>query len=241
MYLPVVNKNPGFIATTPTLVSPANGSHLDTLIPLFTWDAGNDPNAAGLRLDIAFTPNLDDLWLIMRSWVQITGQGEWRWSENFDPGTTLYWRTCLFNDEFEGPYSDVWSLTTGSGDTILPGPSLVSPANGGIVPSLPVTLQWSALGGALEYLVRWRIVGQPETYFRWVTGDQTEVTWLEADATYEWWVTARSDYAHGNDSQIWQFTTPAGSSSSPGTNPDSTILIEKKNGTYAITEVHNSR
>ena len=240
LYLPMVNKNPGFIATTPTLISPANGSHPHTLSPLFRWDAGNDPNAIGLRMDIAFTPVFDSIQIILRSWGQVTGQGEWRWSENFDPGTTLYWRTCLFNDEFEGPYSEVWSLTTGSGGTILPGPGLVSPANGGLVSSLPVTLQWSTLGGAVEYHVRWRIVGQPETYFRWVTGDQTEVSWLDANATYEWWVRARSDYAHGNDSEMWQFTTPAGSSSSPGNNPDSTILTEQRDGTYLITEVNKN-
>jgi len=236
LYLPVVNNNPGCIITTPSLISPANGSHLDTLIPMFKWDAGNDPNAIGLRVDFASTPDFNRIWLIMRSWWQATGQGEWRWSENFDPGTTLYWRTCLFNDEFEGPYSEVWSFTTGSGGTILPGPSLVSPANGGIVPSLPVTLQWSALGGALEYLVEWRVVGSPETAYRWVTGDETEVSWLDANATYEWWVRARSDYAHGNDSEIWQFTTSAGSSSSPGSNPDSTISIKKGDSTYIITE-----
>jgi len=84
-------------------------------------------------------------------------------------------------------------------------------------------------------------VGQPQTTFRWVTSDQIEVTWLETNATYEWWVTARSDYAHGIDSEIWQFTTPAGSSSALGNNPDRAVLIEQEDDMYLVSEVCNSK
>jgi hypothetical protein len=51
-YLPAVFRDHLYCATIPTLISPADGGNLDTLIPLFTWDSGNDPNASDLYLEI---------------------------------------------------------------------------------------------------------------------------------------------------------------------------------------------
>ena len=57
------------------------------------------------------------------------GQVSHTFSSNFLPDTTYYWRVYFICDDYpNGPYSDVWSFTTGSGGTILPAPSLQSPA-----------------------------------------------------------------------------------------------------------------
>src|SRR5512139_3644104 len=45
LYLPIVLQNYAPCTTVPTLLSPANGAALNTLIPLFQWDSGNDPHA----------------------------------------------------------------------------------------------------------------------------------------------------------------------------------------------------
>ena len=45
LYLPAVSQNYAPCTTVPTLLSPANGAALNTLIPLFRWDSGNDPYA----------------------------------------------------------------------------------------------------------------------------------------------------------------------------------------------------
>lgn len=211
-YLPAVFRGYGGCSTIPALISPTDGSNLSTLIPLFRWDSGNDPSVTTLRLQIAQDPDfartVSSLWYGMG-----TGVGAFRFPHNLDPATTYYWRAWLLCGETEGPYSEVWSFTTGSGGTILPAPTLIAPANGSALPSLPVTLQWSAVDGTVEYLVHFRKVGQGGSGYTLVTETQTQLSRLDANTSYEWWVSARNGYAYGEDSEIWQFTTPAESSS----------------------------
>lgn len=213
-YLSAVFKGYGGCSTIPTLIGPANGSTLNTLIPLFQWDSGNNPNATLLRLQVAndpgFTQVVSSLW-----YGRGTGAGQFRFPYNFSPATTYYWRAWLLCGDTAGPYSDVWSFTTGSGGTILPAPTLVAPGNGSTVPTTTVTLQWSSVSGAVEYLVHWRKVGEGGYSYQWVSDTQTTISWLSINTTYEWWVSARNDYAIGADSETWQFTTPAGSLSVP--------------------------
>jgi hypothetical protein len=169
-------------------------------------------NTTKLRLQVAkdldFTKIVSGLY-----YSGVTGVGEFRFPHNLDPDTAYYWRAGLMCDDTEGPYSDVWSFTTGSGGTILSAPTLIAPANGSTPPSLPVTLQWSAVDGTVEYLVHWRKVGEGGYGYSWETETQRELSWLDANTSYEWWVSARNDYAIGEDSETWQFTTPAESSS----------------------------
>lgn len=212
IYLPGALKGYGGCSTIPALISPTDGSNLSTLIPLLRWDSGNAPHVTALRLQIAQDPDfarkVSSLWYGMA-----TGVGAWRFPFNLDPATTYYWRAWLLCGETEGPYSEVWSFTTGSGGTILPAPTLIAPANGSTLPSLPATLQWSAVDGTVDYLVQFRKVGEGGTGLTLVTETQTQLSWLDANSSYEWWVSARNSYAYGEDSEIWQFTTPAESSS----------------------------
>ena len=117
-------------------------------------------------------------------------------------------------DDVEGPYSEVRSLTTGSGGTIPAAPNLVSPADGTSVGSLPFTLTWSTVPGALEYQACWRKASEGGAYC-WIT-DETSLStaslpshWLDPDTTYEWWTRTRTDYAASLDSESWEFTTPS--------------------------------
>ena len=120
-------------------------------------------------------------------------------------------RAWLVCDEIEGPYSEVWSFTSGSGGTIPPAPTLIAPADGITLTTVPVTLEWSAVNEAVEYLFGWRKVDQSFTFVTWVP--DTEITmysqWFTPDTTYQWWVEARSDYAIGPASTTWEFTTPS--------------------------------
>lgn len=219
IYLPATFKNYGGCTTIPTLISPTNGGNLDTIAPLFRWDNGNNPNATMLRLEVAKNPGFTQtVWSLWSGGT--SGVREFRFSENLDPATVYYWRAWLMCGDTQGPYSEVWSFTTGSGGTILPAPALVAPANGSAVPTTTVTLQWSSVSGAIEYLVHWREVGQGGYTWRRVNDTQTTISWLSVNTTYEWWISARNDYAIGTDSEKWQFTTPAGSLSSPSVNYD---------------------
>jgi hypothetical protein len=205
--LPAVFRgNPGCI-TRPTLISPPNGSNLSTINPLYMWDAGGNPVATTLRLqvarDVAFTIQAGTLY-----WG-VEGPAQFRFAVNLSPSTTYYWRASLMCGAMQGPYSDVWSFTTGSGRTVLPAPALVAPADGTAVPSRMVTLQWSAVPGAVDYLVRWHEASESGYNFAWIQATQM-AEYLYAGTTYEWWVSARNDYAIGTDSARWQFSTPAG-------------------------------
>ena len=208
-YLPAVLRNYVACSTIPTLLSPVNGGDLDTLIPLYRWDNGNDPNATSVRMqlarDVGFMQTV--FWVEGHSYSKIY---EFRDRNNLDPATTYYWRAWLMCGEVQGPYSEVWSFTTGSGGTILPAPVLTAPENGSVLTSLPVTVQWAAVSGAKEYGVYWRKAGQTGYSRVWI--NSTQFTFyqmgLVANTTYEWWVAARNDYAVGTASPSWQFTTP---------------------------------
>jgi len=219
-YIPALFKGHVGCTTVPALISPPDGNNLGTLVPLFRWDSGNDPYATKLVLEAAQDPDFTQDVSSFSSSYRTTGIHEYRFGWNFDPATTYYWRAWLTCGEAKGPYSGVWSFATGSGGVILPAPALSAPADGRSLSSLPVTLRWSAVGGAVEYRVFWRRLDQGGYTARWVTGTQTEIRGLEAGTTYEWWVSARNDYAIGDASETWQFTTPVGSLSSPrGLNP----------------------
>jgi len=193
-------------ATRPTLISPADGSQLDNLIPLYKWDNGQDPLADAARLYIASDPGFNN---VVSIWWLGSGQGsyELRDVENLEPATTYYWRTYLMCGEAQGPYSDTWSFRTGSGGVILPAPDLIAPPDGSTPGSTDVTLQWSAVSGSLDYDV-W--VFNTQELWYWVpTVSETQLNaWLDPNTRYEWWVHARNDYAYGQDSAVWEFTTP---------------------------------
>ena len=43
--------------SAPTLLEPANGAQLDTLHPTFRWDAGSDPAAASVKVELHTNPS----------------------------------------------------------------------------------------------------------------------------------------------------------------------------------------
>jgi hypothetical protein len=133
-----------------------------------------------------------------------------RFGFNFSPATVYYWRASLRCGAVTGPSSVVWSFTTGSNGVLLPAPALIAPAPDSTVSATQVTLQWSTVAGAVEYLVAWQKVGETgPRYYRWASGSSVTIGGLSPATTYEWWVAARNDYAIGESSVRWRFTTSA--------------------------------
>jgi hypothetical protein len=210
-YLSAVFKGSGGCSAAPTLLSPADGSGLSTIAPLFQWDNGSHPAATGFRLHLSKDPEFKQgVWSVRGS----SKLSEFRFAVNLEPAATYYWRAWLTCGETKGPYSAVWSFITGSGGTLLPGPALTAPPDGTTVPSPTVTMQWSPVSGALEYVLHYRRAGDQGQSTSWVADTQAEI-WLYNDTTYEWWVSARDEYGIGADSGVWEFTTPAGVRSVP--------------------------
>jgi hypothetical protein len=204
--LPLIMTGPRPCSVPPTLVSPANGSSLNTLIPMFEWNSGNDPSATQFMMYVAHDPGFTQV-VSSLGYGSGQGPGNNRFWTNFDPASTYYWRAWLMCGEgIESPYSEVWTFTSGSGGTILPAPDLVAPANGTLLPGIDTTLQWSAVAGAVEYQVQWRKTGGGG-YVQFTNSLQYNPYALIAGSSYEWWSAARNDYAWGPNSALWNFTT----------------------------------
>ncbi len=227
VFLPLVQRNFSPCGTIPTLLSPANESILDTLIPLFRWDNGTATEATTGRLQVARDSNFLQP-VTTLSFGGYPGEYDFRFSQNFDPGVTYYWRAWLLCGDLQGPYSDVWSFTAGSGGVVLPAPTLVAPSNNSTQPVTGVTLQWTPVSGATGYLVHWSETDTGGYNYQWVDEASYFVDWLDDDTTYRWWVSAYNDYAIGADSETWRFTTT--SVSAAETNSETFIGFRVENG-----------
>jgi hypothetical protein len=136
------------------------------------------------------------------------GEGAYRFTDNFEPGTTYYWRIrfkCTNN--VYGPFSELRSFTAGSEGTLPPMPVQLSPPNGSGTESRRVTMHWEAVPGATMYIIHYRAEGSKGSTYIWVNETRVSRT-LMANKTYEWWVAAVNDYGVGEATEIWRFTTP---------------------------------
>lgn len=211
LHLPIVFDDWNRCGVSPTLISPFGS--LYTIAPLFRWDGGDNPYATQLRLRISEDPEFDD-------WVQglidpsPRGEHSFRFLNNLKPDTTYYWRAWLICGELKGPYSEVLSFRTGAEGILPSAPTLTTPDDGTTTASPSVGLAWEPVSGTREYLVRYQEVGASRYAWDW-TSDTDITRVLSGGTAYEWWVAARNDYGIGPNSEIWQFTTPAGSSVAP--------------------------
>ena len=138
------------------------------------------------------------------------GIQQFRFADNLTPATKYYYRASFQCGNLQGPYSATWSFTSGSGGVVLPAPDLIAPANGSLTPTTSVTLQWSAVPDAIDYLLMWNEVSGFSYSYTWVNGTQLTIA-VNPSTVYEWTVSARNDYGVGTASETWQFTTPPGS------------------------------
>jgi hypothetical protein len=208
LHLPIVFDDWNRCGVSPTLIKPPDGINLDTVAPLFMWDAGENPYATRLYARISKDPEFVDWDVGISGSAQ--GEGSIRFLENFEPNTTYYWRAWLVCGNLKGPYSEVFSFRTAVEGTLPSSPTLTAPDDGAATSGLSVRLDWEPVSGAREYLVRYQEV---DAGYRWVWTSDTEVLRdLSGGTTYEWQVAARNDYGIGPDSETWRFTTPVGSS-----------------------------
>ena len=94
LYLPLIKTGPPPCSVPPTLLSPANGSSLDTLIPMFEWNSGTDPAATQFMMYVARDPGFTQV-VSSLGFGSGQGLGNYRFWSNFDPATTYYWRAWL--------------------------------------------------------------------------------------------------------------------------------------------------
>lgn len=206
VYLPLVQRTIIPPCTTaPTLISPTNGSLLNTLAPTLIYMRGTAP-VSYTSISVADNPAFSTLVDLYGTAGGGLGPMQLRLWKNLQPATVYYWRVQDVCGSVHSPYSSVFSFTTGSGGVILPAPVLVSPVSGTLGIGQEVTLTWNSVAGALGYQVWIYAVGSGgRLYF--TSGTSQVVRRLQASATYEWYVDAYNDYAYGDMSDKWLFGT----------------------------------
>ncbi len=216
IFLPLVLNKHLNCASAPMLLSPPNGSHLDTLIPALTWARGDSPFISHTSLEVAEDPEFRQNVFGISFMSGILVVNTYQMEENLEPNTLYYWRTQTRCDDgrIHGPFSETWTFTTGSSGIIPEPPILLSPSNGETVDSLPVTLKWQPVSGATGYLATWQNIDEYWWGYMWVNEPSITLRYLDTNATYKWSIRARTEYAISDDSEEWQFTTPPETNSS---------------------------
>ncbi len=217
IYLPLVFGVPS-CSVPPTLVGPANGTTLDNLVPLFQWRPIVDLNATVMVLEVATDTSFSNTSLVASISFgpasAIWTNGGTRLPGNLNPSTIYYWRTFVVCGNRQGPYSPTWSLKSGPpGGPLLPPPDLSLPLSGTTIPPNSVTLQWTTVTNALDYLVVWYPASAASSFdFAYVNGTSLTIGPLQENTTYDWYVQARNSYADGTPpNPAWEFSTSSAS------------------------------
>lgn len=206
------------VPPAPALLYPPNGAQLNTLIPVTRIDTGISVSGYSYQIEISSDPNFTAVvgGRIQCGWF--LSEGTHQPDGNLLPNTQHFWRArsnyenaCTGPSSSWGPWSGVWTFTTGANGTIMPGPALTSPSNGDVVFTARPTLTWQNQPGSLGTMIFGREVGVPylsfwQMRFNIVTNSYQVSRDLIPGKTYEWWVLNRNDYAWGIESMHWTFT-----------------------------------
>ena len=205
-YLPLMQRYELPCLRAPRLISPVNGSLLDTLIPVLTYMRGSAV-VSYTTITIADNPDFERPVQRYSSYGGHIGPQQLMLFFNLEPATLYYWRVQDVCGEVQSPYSEVYSFTTGSGGVILPGPILISPISGTVGVGQQVTLTWQSMTDAIGYQVWVRRVGSGGSRLYFTSDTSQVVRNREPNTTYEWYVKAYNAYAYGEPSEAWRYTT----------------------------------
>jgi hypothetical protein len=212
----------------PTLVSPANGGLLTTLIPVMSTNTGIPTGTMIVQMivlatDPGFTQDL-------HVWYNCYVNTQYWWgylTDNLQTSKTYYWSARLANSTGNCPpdnpewsaWTPTWSFQTPSGGVYLSAPVLDFPPNNGTLPDTAAFVGWLPVTGQLGYAVHFRDVANPNTTYAtssWTSAATSAQLWgLQVGRTYEWWVNVRNDVAWGASSEHRRFTTSAGPTATP--------------------------
>jgi hypothetical protein len=190
---------------SPTLVSPLGGISINTLTPIFHWQSVTSPLEGYYTVEFATDTLITQNLGAGNSVGGISGDRTLLSPDNLLEGKTYYWRAFDQCGGIKGPYSSVGSFITPSGGGILPAtPVLSKPDNGAIGLNNPVSLQWSSVQGATNYLVIVSSLASGESFFYTI---QTSYPFTGTVGTnYSWTVRAENSYGYSPKPDLWSFT-----------------------------------
>jgi len=209
-HLPLVLKTYALNACqAPALIEPADGSSLTSIAPVFRWDRGAGSLATSLTIQVSLDPTFatstGSYTTTSAHWVD-----EFRFPKNFAEGSTYYWRAYVVCGSSDPVYTAAWSFATPGSVALLSAPVLTAPADLSTLAGTSTTLQWEAVSGAVDYLVKWQKVGTTSTSSKFVPASQLQysLAGLSSATDYEWWVSAVNADAIGEEPAHWRFSTP---------------------------------
>ncbi len=203
-YLPIVQHDSPPCFEAPTLISPVDGSAINSLIAYLVYMRGTE-TVSYTTISIADNPAFDAPIQYFTSGGGI-GPFQLRLFENLVAATTYHWRVQDNCGSVDSPYSPVFTFTTGSGGVILPAPSLTSPVSGTIGLGQEVTVTWGSVSGAVGYELWYGTLGGGHNLI-FTPATTYVIHYLQPNTTYEWYVNAYNGYAYGDQSAVWHFTT----------------------------------
>jgi uncharacterized repeat protein (TIGR01451 family) len=175
----------------PTLISPANGAIISDTAPMLIWQASSSADVAGYLLD----------------WNgAIVDVGD---VTQYSPGTLVdgveTWTVAAYDSvRNTSAFTAVWSFTV---DATPPDPpTLVSPANGGIISDTTPALTWEASPSpdVSGYVLDW------DGMVADVGGTTQQPLDVLADGAYTWTVAAYDVVRNtGSFTDVWSFTVDA--------------------------------
>lgn len=204
IYLPIILYEPAPCAIAPDLISPTNGSALDTLIPWFTV---RSYSTSRYFLEINYSTSPTFIYDI-HSAVLMGGPGAGVISllppDNLMQDTLYYWKAREECTVFTPP-SAVYSFTTGITGTIPQSPTLISPINSAILTS-PVTLSWTSVPSVISYeltvLQQYTPTFPGWDFYTVTVIPSTSLTLDLAPNGYYWCLRSISLYAYSSSSNV---------------------------------------
>jgi len=191
-------------ALPPVLISPEDGSTVDSFTPTFTWNTVD--GATEYQIQVSKKPDFKKKLVICEN----VDTNTYTAIKKLPPHKKYYWRVKAKDANGEwGPWSDVWSFSTPKpGD--IGTPILVSPEEGSTVEDLRPTFTWEPVEGADKYEIE--ISKKDDFHKKGIKETVSSTSYtvesdLLPDTTYYWKVKVNN--SHGNNwSEVWSFTTP---------------------------------
>ena len=163
---PLPSPTPTLIAPPKAILSePANGSTIDTLVPVlrFNLPAGDPTWQVNINIHFSPTPNY---WRVGQA--HCDGEVcEYEILDNLDPGVTYEWAVnsiflnCINNDLYNCfAMSDVWTFTTPT-LPIPPAPVILEPANNSTVKYAGLEFKWQPIEDVSAYYFQGRESNAP--------------------------------------------------------------------------------
>lgn len=175
--------------------SPANGAENVAIDADLSWWPGLDAVSHRVFLWTDTPPQTEPL-LANTTGVSLDlGQ--------LERGTTYYWQADAIIDAYNVSTGDIWSFTTLPAKATQP-----SPADGAVELLDPITLQWAAPEGAVDYTVYLsedEVIDEADLLGT-IVETEVALTELTVGMTYYWRVDATHEDLTTYEGDVWQFT-----------------------------------